>query len=131
MYQRLIRHDFPVYLVMTGIAKELQSLQDEKSLTFLTRALKITIETLNVTRIRAKYQEVLKIDYELADSMAKFVKGYTYSPNRGKLISKYPCLTGLTTPCLINLIRYVEKEGDVIFNLFLTHSTLAIPSSAM
>lgn len=78
MYQRLIRHDFPVYLVMTGIAKELQSLQDEKSLTFLTRALKITIETLNSTRIRAKYQEVLKIDYELADDMAKFVKGYTY-----------------------------------------------------
>ena len=78
MYQRLIRHDFPVYLVMTGIAKELQSLQDEKSLTFLTRALKITIETLNVTRIRAKYQEVLKIDYELAEDMAKFVKGYTY-----------------------------------------------------
>ena len=78
LYQRLIRHDFPVYLVMTGIAKELQSLQDEKSLTFLTRALKITIETLNMTRIRAKYQEVLNIDYELADEMAKFVKGYTY-----------------------------------------------------
>lgn len=78
MYQRLIRHDFPVYLVMTGIAKELQSLQDEKSLTFLTRALKLTIESLNVTRIRAKYQEVLKVDYELADNMSKFVKGYTY-----------------------------------------------------
>jgi len=78
MYQRLIRHDFPVYLVMTGIAKELQSLQDEKSLTFLTRALKITIEALNTTRIRAKYQEVLNIDYELADDMARFIKGYTY-----------------------------------------------------
>jgi len=78
MYQRLIRHDFPVYLIMTGIAKELQSLQDEKSLTFLTRALKLTIENLNVTRIRAKYQEVLKIGYELADEMSKFVKGYTY-----------------------------------------------------
>lgn len=78
MYQRLIRHDFPVYLVMTGIAKELQSLQDEKSLTFLTRALKITIESLNVARIRDKYQEILKINYELADEMARFVKGYTY-----------------------------------------------------
>lgn len=78
MYQRLIRHGFPVYLVMTGIAKELQSLQDEKSLTFLTRALKITIETLNAARIREKYQEVLNIDYGIADDMAKFVKGYTY-----------------------------------------------------
>ena len=56
-----------------------QRLQNEKSMTFLYRAPKITLEPLNIGTMTENYQQVLKYDYEKALKYAKLTKGYSFA----------------------------------------------------
>ena len=49
-FQIFLRQDLPVYLLMTGLYKNISALQNEKSLTFLYRAPKINLGPLNIVR---------------------------------------------------------------------------------
>ena len=51
-FQSLLRDDYPVFALMTGLYENIYDLQNEKSLTFLYRAPKIILEPLNYTAIK-------------------------------------------------------------------------------
>ncbi len=78
-YQILIRQDLPVYLLMTGLFENVRNLQNEDSLTFLYRAPRIELESLNITSIAANYSKNLKIDRDIAMEMAICTKGYSFA----------------------------------------------------
>lgn len=78
-FQILMRQDLPVYLLMTGLYENINSLQNEKSLTFLYRAPKIALGPLNIGTIASGYQSVFGLDEREALAMAKTTKGYSFA----------------------------------------------------
>lgn len=78
-FQILVRADLPVFLLMTGLYENISDLQDEKSLTFLYRAPKITLEGLNLGAIAVNYQKNLGLDTETAGRMARLTNGYSFA----------------------------------------------------
>ncbi len=69
-FQILLRKEYPVYLLMTGLYENIYNLQNEKSLTFLYRAPKVVLEPLNYTAMIAKYKQVFSCEQEKAEEMA-------------------------------------------------------------
>ena len=78
-FQLLIRKEYPIHLLMTGLYQNIYDLQNNKDLTFLYRAPKINLEPLNLAAITNSYQELLKIDKDDALKLAKVTKGYAYA----------------------------------------------------
>ena len=78
-FQLLIRKDYPIHLLMTGLYQNIYELQNDKDLTFLYRAPKISLEPLNLAAITNSYQELLNITKEEALLLAKETKGYAYA----------------------------------------------------
>lgn len=78
-FQILLRQDYPVYLLMTGLYENLYELQNDKSLTFLYRAPKVILEPLNYTAVRKNYQDIFGIDMDKADAMTTLTKGYPFA----------------------------------------------------
>lgn len=78
-FQILVRKDYPVFLLMTGLYENVRSIQDEKNLTFLYRAPRISTSPLNIGAIARNYQEVLGIAKDEALRMARLTKGYAFA----------------------------------------------------
>ena len=78
-FQSLIRKNYPVFLLMTGLYKNVSELQNESSLTFLYRTRKINLETLNLHLIKESYKNTFDMDDETAKSMAKLTCGYPFA----------------------------------------------------
>lgn len=78
-YQSLIRQNYPILLLMTGLYDNVSKLQDDKSLTFLYRAPKIQLGSLSLQTIASKYREYLLSDDETSIKLAKLTKGYAYA----------------------------------------------------
>ena len=78
-FQIFIRKDYPVFLLTTGLYENIYELQNKKSLTFLYRAPKISLEPLNYIAIVSHYKSVFNIDDETADEMARLTRGYSYA----------------------------------------------------
>ena len=55
-FQSLLRSDYPVYALMTGLYENVNSLQNNKNLTFLYRAPKINLNPLNKDLIKEEYE---------------------------------------------------------------------------
>ena len=79
VFQLLIRKEYPIHLLMTGLYQNIYELQNDKDLTFLYRAPKINLEPLNLVAITNSYQELLNITKEEALVLAKETKGYAYA----------------------------------------------------
>ena len=79
IFQLLIRQKLPIYLLMTGLYENINNLQNEKSLTFLYRAPKITLDPLSINSVSRCYKRVFEIDEETAAHMAKLTKGYPFA----------------------------------------------------
>ena len=79
VFQILIGQNLPIYLLMTGLYENIESLQDEQSLTFLYRAPKIRMTPLNIGMVAARYAEVFSIPHEEAVRMAVLTKGYSFA----------------------------------------------------
>ena len=77
--QSLIRFDYPVFLLMTGLYENISKLQDDKSLTFLYRAPKIYLSALNIRAIAQSYCDVFNISSDIANDLALLTKGYAYA----------------------------------------------------
>jgi len=75
----MLRHDLPVFLIMTGLYENINRLQNEDNLTFLYRAPKIYLEALNIFRISDSYQKSLGLNSEQALELAKATKGYPFA----------------------------------------------------
>ena len=75
-FQMFVRHDLPVFMVMTGLYENVDDLQNEKTLTFLYRAPKVIMTPLNFGAITAQYEKTLKVDRPTAIEMARLTMGY-------------------------------------------------------
>lgn len=78
-FQILLRKDYPVFLVMTGLNENISSLQDDKALTFLYRAPKTYLGSLNLGMISEVYKNVFSLDEEYAHQMAALTNGYAFA----------------------------------------------------
>lgn len=78
-FQILVRKDLPVFLLMTGLYENVESLQNEKTLTFLYRAPKIRLEPLGIRSIATNYAQAFGIDRDRALKMAHHTNGYSFA----------------------------------------------------
>lgn len=78
-FQRCLRNKYPVFLLMTGLYKNIRALQNNKSQTFLKRAPRVVLGSLNLGRVSQKYKEVFGLDDLKADEMARYTEGYSYA----------------------------------------------------
>ncbi len=78
-FQHCLREKYPVFLLMTGLYKNIKALQNDRSQTFLKRTPKILLKSLNEARIAQKYKEVFSLSEEDAEKMASYTKGYSYA----------------------------------------------------
>lgn len=79
MFQILVRKDLPVFLLMTGLYENIESLQNERTLTFLYRAPKIRLEPLGIRSIATNYAQTFGIDHSHALAMARRTSGYSFA----------------------------------------------------
>lgn len=75
-FKNLINDNLPVYLLATGLNENVYSLQNEKTLTFIYRAKKIEIKSLNQYAIARSYENVLGLEKEIACKCASLTEGY-------------------------------------------------------
>ncbi len=77
-FQQMIRNDFDVFLLVTGLYENVSELERNKSLTFFLRAPKLNLEPLNLFEITYLYKNLLNLKDEDAVKYAKLTKGYAY-----------------------------------------------------
>lgn len=78
-FQILMRNEYPIYLIMTGLFKNIQDLQNVKSLTFLYRSPKIMLGSLSNIAVTESYKSIFRVNSETAAEMAAQVRGYAYA----------------------------------------------------
>ncbi len=78
-FQTFLREKYNVYLIMTGLYQNISLLEKNKSLTFLYRAPKIYLSSLNVMSIFNSYKEIFSLNDEKAMKLAKFTNGYAFA----------------------------------------------------
>ena len=90
-FQSLLRNDYPVFTLMTGLYENVNSLQNNKNLTFLYRAPKIELTPLKTELIEKEYSSIFaNEDENTIKELAKLTKGYAFAYQVvGYLFSKY------------------------------------------
>lgn len=78
-YQSLIGNKHIVYLLMTGLKENINSIMNDSASTFLTRAPKIELLPLEIPIVSLEYKKVLNIDEETSVKLAKLTKGYAFA----------------------------------------------------
>ena len=78
-FQLMIRHDYPIFVIMSGLYENIHNLEDEKTLTFLYRAPKFYMEPLNVNLVKQHYMKIFDIGDSEALEMAELTKGYPFA----------------------------------------------------
>lgn len=78
-FQIFIRHDLPVFLLMTGLYENIYELQNAKTLNFLYRAPKIALGPLNIGAIASNYATIFQKNREEAMQMAALTDGYSFA----------------------------------------------------
>ncbi|CBK75441.1 Archaeal ATPase [Butyrivibrio fibrisolvens 16/4] len=78
-FQQCLRKEYPVYVIMTGLFKNIRALENNKSLTFLRRAEKINLTPLDSYRIATEYKDTLKMNFDDAIEASNMIEGYSYA----------------------------------------------------
>ena len=78
-FQRFLRENYNVNLIMTGLYQNISLLENQKSLTFLYRAPKIYLSELNLKSIANSYQNIFNISDKDAVILTKATGGYAYA----------------------------------------------------
>ena len=78
-YQSIIGKGYSVFLLMTGLKENINSIINDKAMTFLSRSPKIQIDPLNLPNIALAYKEIFDINDETAIKMAKLTNGYAFA----------------------------------------------------
>lgn len=94
-YQALLRDDYPIFLLMTGLNENVFSLKNSKNLTFLYRCPKIELGALHLNLIKEEYKKAFDgIGDAEAGELASFTKGYAFAYQvAGILYAKYGALS--------------------------------------
>ena len=75
-FKNMVFDNLPIYLLATGLNENVYNLQNEKTLTFMYRAPKIEVKSLNTFAIARSYQNVLGLSEEEALKCAGLTEGY-------------------------------------------------------
>ena len=78
-FQIFVRQDLPVFFLGTGLYENVEEVQNEKNLTFLYRAPKVSLKPLNNRAVMYKYQSIFHIEEDIAAKMAALTKGYPFA----------------------------------------------------
>lgn len=84
IYQILLQKNLPVRLLMAGLPQNVSELQNDNQLTFLLRAPRITLESLDNSNVRFNYKNAFEsggksIDENALNKMTKACGGYAYA----------------------------------------------------
>ena len=75
-FQILVRKEFPVFLIMTGLYENIFAIQNDSQLTFLLRSPKIMMEPLSILQIKNQYQKIFNLEETSSIKFAALTKGY-------------------------------------------------------
>ena len=78
-YQSMIGKNYNLFLLMTGLKNNINSLISSNTSSFLSRTPKINLSPLNEISIAKEYEKLLNIDFSLAVSLSKLTKGYAFA----------------------------------------------------
>lgn len=83
-YQLLVRENYLINLMMTGLPENISDLQNDKVLTFLLWRQRIALSALNLTEVKLSYAKVfanseIEVDDQTLNQLAKMTKGYSYT----------------------------------------------------
>ena len=78
-FQIMVRQDYPVFLIMTGLYESIHEIQNDPALTFLLRTPKIFMNPLSILQITRQYKEIFAIEEDEAVALAKITKGYAFA----------------------------------------------------
>lgn len=78
-FQSFLRKDFPVFLLMTGLFKNIYDLQNQPTLTFLYRAPRLVLGPISTFAVIDSYASIFSIQREEAIKLALFTKGYAFA----------------------------------------------------
>lgn len=111
-FQILLREDYPIFLIMTGLYKNIYDLQNEETLTFLYRAPKIALGRLNNTAVINSYKSIFGVSTEDAAIMAERVKGYAFAYQLyGSL--KFEAFPDTSDDAVLG--KYEEMLGELVY----------------
>lgn len=78
-FQIFLRERFPVFLLMTGLHKHIDSLRNADGMTFLERAPRTVLGPLNHQLMTEKYMAALQIGQDQASRLARQTCGYSFA----------------------------------------------------
>ncbi|MCR4651604.1 MAG: ATP-binding protein [Lachnospiraceae bacterium] len=79
VFQILLREDYPIFLLMTGLYENISNLRNEKNLTFLYRAPEVRLKVLNLSAIADNYVRNINVSEKAAEEMAALTKGFSFA----------------------------------------------------
>lgn len=83
VYQLILREEYPISLIMTGLPQYVSELQNDDVLTFLLRAGRITLTPLNLWAVKSSYAKAFSgqkhISEETLLHITRLTKGYAYA----------------------------------------------------
>ncbi|MDO4198435.1 MAG: ATP-binding protein [Erysipelotrichaceae bacterium] len=78
-FQIFLRHDYPVFLLMTGLYENINAVINSKTMTFLLRTPKTVLGPLDLASITETYEKTLSVEKEEALKLARLSKGYAFA----------------------------------------------------
>ena len=78
-FQIFIRRGYSIFLLMTGLYENINSIQNLPELTFLLRTPKISLGPLSLLQIQKQYKKIFNIEEEQAIRMASDTRGYAFA----------------------------------------------------
>ena len=110
-YQVVISKAYPLYLLMTALQENINSLINDKAMTFLSRAPKIVLQPLPLTNIALNYKEIFNINDNEAVKMAKLTNGYAFAYQVLGYLFYEAKLTKLNDKILQSYDKYLWNNG--------------------
>ncbi len=78
-FQMLIREDYNLFILATGLYENISALENENNMTFLIRAPKLYLSPLSMSAISNSYKSSLDLDELESIKCAKLTKGYAFA----------------------------------------------------
>lgn len=78
-YQIFLREELPVFLLMTGLYKQIDNLRNAEGMTFLERAPRTVLAPLDLYAMAKKYEETLSLRADAAMKLASATRGYSFA----------------------------------------------------
>ena len=115
-FNALKRKKYPIYVIMTGLPDFILDIQNDDKLTFLLRSEKIEMQPLSTQDIVFAYQNVFDNNFEVANQMAKWTRGYSYAFQlQGYIYFNYLQSKQLS-PKIENLNDIFKQYQTMLFN---------------